>query len=215
MYSRRPERSPSSISRPGSCGYFSSEDALGHLCTYSHSSSGSPTGSPSNALDTRAMAASRTMAAAPASVASAESGCASRWIQRSMHCWRVGSSVSACGATVRGTNGTPEAGARTACVLCVGPEASCPAPQVPTVRRRPVRVAHVQYGGPGTCVSAQGGALISCSCSAGEKDAGKSTALDLCGRRGRCGRPVGTCLPIGRGWPRLAEASRGWRPPCA
>ena len=80
----------------------SSEDALGRLCTYSHSSSGSPTGSPSNALDTRAMAASRTMAATPASVASAESGCASRWIQRSMHCWRVGSSVSACGATVRG-----------------------------------------------------------------------------------------------------------------
>ena len=39
--------------------------------------------------------------------------------------------------------GTAEAGARTACVLCVGPEASCLVPPVPTARRRPVRVAHV------------------------------------------------------------------------
>ena len=156
------------------------------------------------------MAASRTMAAAPASVASAESGRASRWIHRSMHCWRVGSSVSACGATVRGTYSCtvrPRL-VRVRRAYCAW------APRRAALRLRYLQYAggHVQYGGPGTCVSAQGGALISCSCSAGEKDAGKSTALDLCGTRGRCGRPTGTSLPIGRGWPRLEAALRlMWR----
>ena len=164
------------------------------------------------------MAASRTMAAAPASVASAESGRASRWIHRSMHCWRVGSSVSACGATVRGTYSCtvrPRL-VRVRRAYCAW------APRRAALRLRYLQYAggHVQYGDPGTCVSAQGGALISCSCSAGEKDAGKSTALDL-----GLGLGLGLALAcVGDGASvagqlegrcRLAEAGRGWRPPCA
>ena len=50
------------------------------------------------------------------------------------------SSHATCGAIVCGTHGTPEAGTRTAHVLQCPPTASCPVPQVRTVRRRPARV---------------------------------------------------------------------------
>ena len=46
--------------------------------------------------------------------------------------------VAACGATVRGTYGTPGAGTRTVHILW---HSSCPVPQVRTLRRRRVRVA--------------------------------------------------------------------------
>jgi len=55
------------------------------------------------------------------------------WIE-----WMRAGDGSTCGATVRGTYGTPEAGTRTAHVPW---RSSCPVPQVRTLRRRLVRVA--------------------------------------------------------------------------
>ena len=52
--------------------------------------------------------------------------------------------VATCGAMVRGTYGTPEAGTRTAYALYWPVGASCPEPSVRTARRRPVRVRTIR-----------------------------------------------------------------------
>ena len=62
----------------------------------------------------------------------------------------------ACGATVHGTYGTPEAGARTPYVECVAPRGKLPcASGTYSTQEAGTRSSYVQYGGSGTYVSAQ------------------------------------------------------------
>eukprot|EP00964_Phaeocystis_antarctica_P046526 scaffold26907_cov72-Phaeocystis_antarctica.AAC.1 len=100
--------------------------------------------------------------------------------------------MAACGATVHGTFGTPEAGTRTPYVQCVTPRGKLPcASGTYSMQEAGTRSSYVQYGGPGT-PTVKTAVVGSCSswsqCSSrygsgGERKRNVSSTLDTCGGR--------------------------------